>query len=162
MTKHRDILPEVVTILAQKHPGCAIVLVGSVRRGTERPDSDLDLAIIVPEDCKKRTDRSWRYKGILMCLCFLGREWMDQTLTNQPYVFWPFSLGEILHDPDGVAQAYQRRAQAFFARNPDVVDLWRENLAQHSASKTDPDAPIGAFPDWESFWGHIEGHHMTK
>jgi len=162
MSRHRDILPEVVEILAQKHPECAIVLVGSVRRGTERPDSDLDLAIIVPEDCKKRTDQTWRHKGILMCLCYLGRDWMDQTLREQPYVFWPFSLGEVLHDPYGVAAGFQQRAGAFFAEHPDIVELWKKNLAQHSASKLDPNEPIGTFPDWNSFWDHIEKHHIGK
>ena len=160
MTKHRDIIPEVVEILVKQHPGCAIVLVGSVRRGTERPDSDLDLALIVPKNCKKESDH-WKYKGVVLCLCFLGAKWMGESLTTAPYVFWPFSRGEILHDPDGIALAYQDRAKEFFAQNPGVVDLWQSKLSQHSASKTDPDLKID-FPDWQSFWDHLEEHYMIK
>ncbi len=50
MGLHQDILPDLIEDIQSYHDECAIVLIGSVARGKERPESDLDLNIFLPDD----------------------------------------------------------------------------------------------------------------
>ncbi|WP_366917903.1 nucleotidyltransferase domain-containing protein [uncultured Gimesia sp.] len=50
MSVHQRIIPGLLEVCASIHPDCAVVLIGSVAQGTERPCSDLDLNLIFPGD----------------------------------------------------------------------------------------------------------------
>jgi predicted nucleotidyltransferase len=50
MLRHQAILPHLVEVCASIHDRCGVVLIGSVTRGAERPDSDIDLNLIFPGD----------------------------------------------------------------------------------------------------------------
>lgn len=47
MSEQRDILPKVLDIILRDTPDSSIALGGSVSFGNERPDSDIDLLVIV-------------------------------------------------------------------------------------------------------------------
>lgn len=55
--KQRDILSEIKTTIEQVAPGSEVILFGSVARGDEQEDSDIDILIIVNKD-----DMGWREK----------------------------------------------------------------------------------------------------
>jgi len=50
MGLHQDIVPDLIENIQSYHDECAIVLIGSVAMGNERPKSDLDLNIFLPDD----------------------------------------------------------------------------------------------------------------
>lgn len=50
MQQHEDTLDTYVRLVKADPNAIAVILVGSVARGTERPDSDVDVYLVVPED----------------------------------------------------------------------------------------------------------------
>ena len=58
-------LSEAVTLLAEKLDPRAIILFGSRARGTNRPDSDYDLLVIVPDEASSvRQDSDLAYRAL--------------------------------------------------------------------------------------------------
>lgn len=48
--KHRDLLPEIKTLVNRVAPGAEVILFGSVARGQEKDDSDVDILILLNEE----------------------------------------------------------------------------------------------------------------
>ncbi|MDR0833401.1 MAG: nucleotidyltransferase domain-containing protein [Candidatus Symbiothrix sp.] len=48
--KQRDIIPKIRTVLKKVIPNAEVILYGSVARGEETEESDIDLLILVDED----------------------------------------------------------------------------------------------------------------
>ena len=58
MKSHRELLPKVVELLTAVDEKMGIVIVGSVARGSERPDSDIDITVIFSGDEHPPLDES--------------------------------------------------------------------------------------------------------
>ena len=143
----RRLLPSVLELFKQRDPGCAVVLVGSVQRGYERPASDIDLIVIVRDDVQ--ADAAWTQRwehrgarsftihlsGFELCTFFATRSAVERWLTETPFHMYPFSQGEILQDPVGVARRLQAFAQDYFRKHPKLAATWEQQLAAHKQVK---------------------------
>jgi predicted nucleotidyltransferase len=58
----RDLIDEVTRRLAAAAPGSKVILFGSRSRGEERPDSDVDLLVIQPQEIVKPRAESARLR----------------------------------------------------------------------------------------------------
>jgi predicted nucleotidyltransferase len=155
MSKHREILPEVITLLGKEWPECRIVLLGSVQRGEERPDSDLDLIIIRRAGGDRKTDHSRIHSEISLCLTFYGAKWLEQSICKQPYWYYPFAYSEIQRDPDGLANRLQEITKRFFDSHPQVLDAWKNQTRQYLRTRTKPNFKMD-YPNWKRFFQHLE------
>lgn len=78
----------------------AVLLTGSVARGDQRPDSDIDLFALLREGTPKRVWETWR-EGILVECTARTESRVRETLASDPKESYRFTEGRILHDPSG-------------------------------------------------------------
>lgn len=130
---HASVLAEVVEELKSDDNVLGVLLIGSLARGTARPDSDIDL-IVVQANGDRVIDRRSHGQLIVELSFRTPVEWEKQfTPTRVGDESWGYAFldGVILHDPRGaVAKLIDRAAKAHAAyRVPkDIVDhfvwLW--------------------------------------
>jgi len=167
MSKHQEILPRIVDLIRQVDPACGIVLFGSVAAGRERPESDLDL-LVVGHQYKEIRFADFRVvheengmglvrghiEGITVDLACWPAGLLARSMTATPYMFYPFSLGKILHDPDGLARQHVQTARDYFHANRDIADAWAEQLAKFRRHQLDRSYEL-EFPEWGDFVKHL-------
>ena len=136
MGLHQVILRDLVEDIKSYHNECAIVLIGSVARGQERPESDLDLNIFFPDDdvtCHASpyvdTDNKWQLKmkckvqGVRIDVAWETYQGLEERLQGDgPIHCWPFSNGKILHDPSGMVEPCLTVARTWFHRHADIAE----------------------------------------
>jgi predicted nucleotidyltransferase len=130
VSKQKDILPRVVEQLSKDNPGCGIILHGSVQRGYERPDSDIDLFVITKEGDSMRFDKEWVVDGVRVQVCYWPIDPLVKEMEKEPYLFYMLSHGRILSDPKGLAGKRQAFGKEYFASHPEVVELWQRQVAE--------------------------------
>lgn len=130
MSKQTDVLPFAVERLAAENAGCGIILHGSVQRGYERPDSDIDLFVITAHGDSMRFDLKQVIDGISVQVCYWPSGPLAAEMKKEPYLFYTLSHGRILSDPDGLAQAHQTRGRRYFHKHPQVTELWDKQVAE--------------------------------
>ena len=121
MTQHLAILPEVIDRLVAEYPVIGVAYHGSALLGSARPDSDLDLIILVDRPGEYSNDHNETHKGIVLCRSFFPEDWLRRVLSESPYILHPFSQARIAYDPDGTMARYQAAAAAYFERRPEVA-----------------------------------------
>jgi len=167
MNSHSEILPGIVEHIRQADPECGVVLFGSVAEGKQRPDSDLDLFVISRERTEVRFADSTvaheedgmqlirgHVQGIRVDLACWPVGPLEKALASALYLFYPISLGRILHDPDGLAQHYLGVMRDYFQENPAIVDAWVEQQEKFRRSRIDPGFRL-EFPEWGGFVEHL-------
>ncbi len=135
MGLHHDIIPHLLDVCVSIHDECGVVLIGSVARGTERPDSDVDLNIIFPGDDCPVQQNSWvddanrwqlvmrdNVQGIRVDVAWETEHALLKRLRSDDIInCWPFSKGRLLHDPCGIAAPCLQIAKEWYGRHPDVA-----------------------------------------
>jgi len=146
MTKQREVLPKILAIIMAQIPDAAVYLSGSVALGNERPDSDLDLYVIVPnlaganypggtiesetEGCKSFTAD---FDGVPLEIRFLTPSCFEAQLCNKPWRGYKVPLkSEILSDPHGFLQSWKGRLEPWFRDHPEAVALWEQWITEYT------------------------------
>jgi hypothetical protein len=115
---HASALEQVLAGLKANANVLGVLLVGSLARGTARPDSDIDL-LVVQADADRVTDRRGYGPIALECSFRTPEAWTEQfTPTRVGDESWGYAFldGVILHDPhEVVAELVHRAAQAHAA-----------------------------------------------
>ena len=128
MSRQRDALPEIIGQLSEEHPGCGVLVSGSVQRGEEREDSDLDIFMVYPGNGEIRLDRVDRADGLRVDLARFPEAGFRAALPAEWFKFWMFSGAEIVHDPTGIAKRNQELARQRFAERSDIDAAWERQL----------------------------------
>jgi len=148
MSLHLDILPELVEEIKSHHRQCAVVLIGSVAKGIERPESDIDLNVFFPErdeDCDASPfvddDNRWQLRmkgkrqGLRIDVAWETYEGLKSRLEGDGAVdCWPFSCGKILYDPQNMVEPLMAAVRLWFCRHPEIASRL---LADYTAAKQD-------------------------
>lgn len=129
-----EILPDLLEDIKSYHDECAIVLIGSIANGNERPESDLDLNIFLPDDDEAlnvspyiSNDNRWQLKvkrevhGIRIDVAWETYQGLERHLRDGPADCWPFSNGKILHDPSRRIEPCLTIARTWFDEHADVA-----------------------------------------
>ena len=161
MGTHQDILPQVISTCASVHEECGVVLIGSVARGTERSDSDLDLNVIFPrDDCPLDrspwidSDNRWQLQrkdeiqGIRIDIAWETQQALLKRLNSDDVVnCWPFSNGVVLRDPCNVASPCLDIARQWFANQLAVTSRFEQQYAkarrEQLEQRRDDDGTLG-------------------
>ena len=144
MSPHHDLIPHLVDVCATIHDRCAVVLIGSVACGTQRPNSDVDLNIILPGDEAPvgqhpfiDDDNRWQLvvkdivNGIRIDVAWeTERALLDRLRSDDVVHCWPFSNGRILRDPSNVAAPCLEIAKEWFRNHPEIVAEYESTYAE--------------------------------
>ena len=155
MSKHRKALSWIVDDLSVKHPGCGILVSGSVQRGEEKPHSDIDLFVVFDGTGEIRLDRETTSDGLFMDIARFPEKAFRDQVAIQWHKFWMFSRAEIVHDPAGIARRNQTLACGYFKHHPDIDRIWEEQLTEVRRHKADRTYAL-RYPTWDDFARHIE------
>jgi len=126
MSRHKEILPLLIKKISQEHVNSGILLGGSVQGGYERPDSDIDVLVLLEGDGEIRTDQSQKIEDIKTHIVYLPVKALPEARQKQPVLFYLLSVCQIIHDPCGIARQYQEMARQYFRDNPDMARDWAE------------------------------------
>ena len=173
MSKQRDVLPQVLDFVRQHAPRCPVYVGGSVSLGHERPDSDIDLLVIVPDvteagvpggkvECQEEQFKLVvaPFDDVSLHLHFatLG---LLRSLEEHPWRAYKFLQTEALYDPDGIVQTSKDRIAPWFEDHPDAVELWKQWLDEHRARQLSRGKQLGPlvrkFPEQVTdFWPYLD------
>lgn len=151
MSVHQRIIPGLIEVCTTIHPYCGVVLIGSVAKGMERPDSDLDLNLIFPGDeCPTYKhsyvggDNRWQLvvkdniEGIRIDIAWeTQRALSDYVAGPQVRACWPFSNGRILRDRLKVAAPSLAVANQWYVDHPDVRERYGRDYAEAKRRQQD-------------------------
>ncbi len=173
MGRQRDILPQVLAFVREQVGDCPVYLSGSVSLGHERPDSDIDLMVLVTdvqppffpnERVVWREDKfklvAARFQGIPVHLHFITPALL-RDIEENPWRGYKFLKTERLHDPEGVIQRTKDRVAPWFDAHPDAVAFWEAWLDQHKKRQLSGGEKIGPlverFPSQvPDLWDHLD------
>ena len=179
MSKQRDILPEVLSYLHEHVSDCPVYLTGSVALQHERPDSDIDLLVIVPdvaivtfpggkveweEDQFKLV--AAEFQNVPLHLHFATRDLLHEFEAN-PWRAYKFLKIEALQDLDGIVQKSKDKIAPWFDNHPEAVELWQRWLDEHKERQLSRGNQVGPllqqFPNqMPDFWNHLDEVYGDK
>ena len=165
-------MPGVLALVRGLFPDAPVYLSGSVCFGNERPDSDIDLLVIVPDvaqtsfpDGKIEWENSdfklvrAYFEEIPLHLHF-GTFGLLEMFVQNPWRAYKFLKIEKLYDPNGVVQLAKDRIAPWFPEHPEVVKLWQEWLAQWTARNVSKGERQGElikqYPDVDQWWPYLD------
>jgi predicted nucleotidyltransferase len=151
----RDVLARMTTTLARRYPGCGILVAGSVQRGEERPDSDLDLFVVYPGDGTVHLEHETSPEGVKVDVALFPETGFLRQVPEEWHKFWMFSRAEIVYDPTGIARRNQGVALTYFRRHPDVDAAWERQIEEVRKHKAEP-SYLPRYPTWDEFARHVE------
>ncbi len=154
MSIQREIIDRMTSELSDRYPRCGILVAGSVQRGEERPDSDLDLFVVFQGDGQLGLTHEESPEGIKIDLALFPEGAFLRQADAEWFNFWMFSRAEIVHDPTGIAKRNQDIALAYFRQHPDVDAAWAKQMQEvrkHKANRS----YIPEFPTWDDFSRHV-------
>ena len=157
MSVQRDLLVRMTEELPKKFLGCGILVAGSVQRGEEREDSDLDLFVVFRGDGQLDLTHETSAEGVKIDLALFPEEAFRRHVASEWFNFWMFSRAEIVHDPTGIAKRNQDIARSYFERRPDVACEWVKQMEEVRRHKDDRNHVL-QHPTWESFSEHVRGN----
>jgi len=173
MSKQHDILPEVLNCILEYVPDAAVYLSGSVSFGYERPESDMDVIVVVPDLTAacfpggKVTSQARHAKvvdaifdGVRLDMVFITSVFLEQELARKPWRGYYFAQLRIVHDPRGIIRSAQTRIARWFENYPDLVEIWKEWMTQRKARAVSEGKQQGElirkFPDIFELWKHLD------
>jgi hypothetical protein len=168
MSRQRDIVAEVIQLVAGCGTPVGLILGGSVAQETERPDSDVDFFAIADatgqpalpgftvisekNGCKVFERREERFPVHVACWTTAS---LDQILQDKPYMTYPLLCGRVVFDPAGIAGRYRSRIRQYFEEHPSLQRAWTQQLEELQRCKAGHVEEL-AFPQWSDFIRQIE------
>ena len=134
VSKQREVLPKVLDIVLKHAPCAALFLSGSVCFGNERPDSDIDLVVVVPDVSQasypggETRDVGQGFKFVDAAfdivpleIIFLTPSFFEELVCSKPWRGYKLLQAEILRDPHGLIQSWRDRIRPWFRDHPEVT-----------------------------------------
>ena len=160
---HQKIVNEIVKKYKKDKSTLAITLFGSLARGEERKDSDVDIEII-SEDAKK-----WKLKqddekyGIKIDLVICPKKHLLYQVEKYPYLCYDYLSEEIIYDTKGFMKDLKEKLKKYFDRHPKIVEFWEKKLKimkENKAKGQDPKDAIKSYDEAEKLFS--EEHKVTR
>lgn len=130
---------------------CGVVMFGSWARGNNRPDSDVDLLVIVTEGFKRAVE----YKNTQAFeIIYITAEAAVEFWNNKKddcAGLW--AVAKILYDKDGTVKTLQEKAQAILAKGKAPIDTHQKGQFKFSAE--DEIRAVEAMVDNDTATAHL-------
>jgi len=160
---HLKIVNEIIEEYKKDKSTLAITLFGSLARGEEREDSDVDIEII-SEDAKK-----WELKqdderyGIKIDLVICPKKHLLHQFEKYPYLCYDYLGEKIIYDPKGFMKDLKEKLKGYFDKHPEVVEFWEKKLKimkENKAKRQDPKDAIKSYDEAEILFS--DEHKVTR
>ena len=160
---HQKIVNEIVAEYKKDKSTLSITLFGSLARGEEREDSDVDIEI-VSEDAKKwelkQDDERYRIK-IDLVIC--PKKHLLHQVEKYPYLCHDYLSEKIIYDPKGFMKDLKEKLKGYFDKHPEVVEFWEKKLKimkENKAKGQDPKDAIKSYDESEILFS--DEHKVTR
>ena len=168
MSKQKNALDYLITKCCAADPDCGIQLQGSVARGEEHPDSDIDLTIVLsqcePREYNELITKENHYSmtrvyidkhDVNVDINWLHAEELVDIVTNMGASdWWMFLRGIPIHDPIGLAEHCQQTISHWFDENPSVASAWKLHQTEVEKHKRNPECEL-QFSNQPEFCEHL-------
>jgi len=147
----RKIAGEIVERQKKKPEVVAITLFGSLARGKERKDSDVDIEIISKKAKRWRLLKKKKY-GIEIDLVLCPKNHLLHQIKKYPYLCYDYLNQKIIYDPENFMKGIKRKLKRYFGKHPKIVKFWREKLKVMNENKKknqDPKEAIKSYDEAE-------------
>ncbi len=124
--KHDVILAQLVTD-AEKEPNVLGLLVfGSVARGTQRENSDIDVITVLQSSKPASGIHNTTVEGIKVGDLYLTYEVLIHSVENVPYLLHPLEGAKLLFERDGLVHPVLARIREYYLNHPEIAAEWNK------------------------------------
>ena len=159
---HQKIVNEIVEEHKKDKSTLAITLFGSLARGEEREDSDVDIEII-SESAKKWELLKDKKYGIDVDLVICPKKHLLHQVKKYPYLCYDYLSEKIIYDPKRFMKDLKKKLKGYFDKHPEVVKFWENKLKimkENKAKGQDPKDAIKSYDEAEILFS--DEHKVTR
>lgn len=167
-TRQRRALEQLIARCREVDPSCGIQLQGSVSRGEEREDSDVDLTVLLtlaelPREnaLLNATNRGRMIRtrdealGLNVDVNWLSEQELIERVDRHGALDWyMFLVGETVHDPAGAVARCRARIARWYDDHPRALRAWQQQHVELSRRRRDPTHPL-EFETQPAFVAHL-------
>ncbi len=125
--KHKKLVDKLVEKYKKDKSIIAITLFGSLARGKEREDSDIDISVF-SEDAKKWDLLKKKINGIEVDFEICPKKHLFNQFKKYPYLCYDYINHKIVYDPQGIIKDFVEKLRKYLEKHPEVVEFWEEKL----------------------------------
>jgi hypothetical protein len=122
--KHDQILETLLEQATADRSVVGLLLFGSVARGSQREDSDIDIVTMHRADDAKAAINNRMFDGIKVGNMTISLATLEHSVETVPYLLHPLVEARVLLDRDGTVGPLLDRIGAYFDEHPEVVAEW--------------------------------------
>jgi predicted nucleotidyltransferase len=152
---HKQAIDRVVSEYKDDPEVYAILLYGSVARGTAHAASDIDVEVFKKGGTKKHVQEV--YCGVSVDLYLFSVEEIIEHVKNKPFLTYPFLEEVILFERNGFATRLIDSIEKYFENHTDLKHFW-EMWTRDYLTKKKEGKPIR---DVDSFYAEIEKKYSS-
>ena len=159
---HKKIVNEIVEEQKNNSKVIAINLFGSVAEGDERPDSDVDIEIIINEGKEWKWFKQNKY-GIHIDFVSCSKNHLLYQIEKYPYLCYGYLDEKVIYDPEGFMKEVKKKIGNYMNKHPEVVIFWENKLKimkKNKAKGQDPKHAIKSFDGAEILFS--DEHRVTR
>ena len=141
--KHDELLEKLVGEAEGDPNTLGFLLFGSVARGTQREDSDIDVITALQSNKPASGISNTMGDGIKVGNIFFTYDVLVHSVETVPYLLHPLGEAKLLFDREGTIGPLLERIRVYFAQHPEMAAEWgeyyallREEKAQFGYEKT--------------------------
>lgn len=168
MTKQARSVEFLVERCREVDPNCGVQLQGSVARGGERPDSDVDLTVILTvEAVRSPNELIHAHNHVAMSRVYVKEHAVDVDVnwiredelraliqSRGAFEWFMFLTGRSVHDPVGAAERSHDLIKSWFDRNRSALEAWQHQQREVEYAKREKGHPLD-FETQPAFCAHL-------
>src|SRR3989344_4499417 len=159
---HRNIVEELLEQYGNDPDVIGIRLLGSMARGEERPDSDVDIEIVLGRGREWAWQKKEKY-GIHIDLILSSKEHLLHQFAHYPYLCFIDLDKKILLDRTGFLKGMQEKIAVYMKKHPQAFDFWNmcfREMKEKKSSGQKQKSLIAVFDDAERLFS--PAHNVTR
>tara|TARA_Y100000310_G_scaffold310760_1_gene356330 strand:- start:38 stop:544 length:507 start_codon:yes stop_codon:yes gene_type:complete len=159
---HKKIVNEIIEEQKNDSKVIAINLFGSVAEGDERPDSDVDIEIIINEGKEWKWFKQNKY-GIHIDFVRCSKNHLLYQIEKYPYLCYGYLDEKVIYDPEGFMKEVKKKIGNYMNKHSEVVRFWENKLKimkKNKAKGQDPKHAIKSFDGAEILFS--DEHRVTR
>ena len=159
---HKRIVDEIIEEQKKNSKVITINLFGSVAEGNERPDSDVDIEIIINEGKEWKWFKQNKY-GIHIDFVRCSKNHLLYQIEKYPYLCYGYLDEKVIYDPEGFMKEVKKKIGNYMNKHSEVVRFWENKLKimkKNKAKGQDPKHAIKSFDGAEILFS--DEHRVTR